>query len=228
MSLAQRYQDLLNQTKGRQPRIVAVTKYASNRQLLEAYELGLRDFAENYVLAALERIEKTAQLMPEVRWHLSGHLQKNKVNKAVGKFHLIQSLDSLDLAQLISQRAETLAIKQAVLIQVKLFEDEAKSGYLPEQLLVDFSQLLKLTGLEIRGLMTMAPHLDLEIPSERRQVEEVFRKLAALKSQLEREHKLSLEQLSMGMSNDFALAIQEGSTMIRIGRGLFGEGAGQN
>lgn len=228
MSLAQHYQDLLNQTKDWQPRIVAVTKYASDEQLLEAYKLGLRDFAENYVLAALERIEKTTKLMPEARWHLSGHLQRNKVNKVVGKFHLIQSLDSLELANLISQRAEILGVKQSVLIQVKLVKDDTKSGYLVEQLLIDFPQLLKLPGLKIEGLMTMAAHLNLELASEREQVREVFSKLAALKSQLEREHKLSLEQLSMGMSNDYALAIQEGSTMIRIGRALFGEGAGQN
>lgn len=228
MELAQRYQELLNETKEAQPRIVAVTKYASDEQLLEAYKLGIRDFAENYVLAALKRMELLAAQMPEARWHLTGHLQKNKVNKVVGKFHLIQSLDSLDLAQLISQRAMSLELKQKVLIQVKLIEEETKTGYLVASLLAEFAQLLSLPGLEIEGLMTMAPHLDCQQPEESKRVQEVFHQLASLKSQLVREYKCQLNELSMGMSNDYALAIQQGSTMIRIGSLFFGDGAGQN
>ncbi len=223
MGLDKRYQELVANLGSQQPRIVAVTKYASDEQLIEAYKLGIRDFAENYVLAALQRIDRLAALVPEARWHLCGHLQKNKVNKVVGRFGLIQSIDSLSLAALVSARAEMLKLKQAVLIQVKLSPEESKTGYQVQDLLEEFGTLLKFPGLKIEGLMTMAPE-----PSHRMDLRVIFRQLATLKTDLEREHNCQLNELSMGMSDDYALAIQEGSTMIRIGRAFFAEGAGQN
>ena len=224
MGLDQRYQELVASLGLEQPRIVAVTKYASDEQLLAAYELGIRDFAENYVLTAMQRIDRLASLLPEARWHFCGHLQKNKVNKAVGRFSLIQSIDSLSLAALVSARAEVLKLKQAVLIQVKLSQEQSKTGYQVQDLRQDFPSLLKFPGLKIEGLMVMAP----ELGQDDSCIREIFGHLATLKTNLEREHNCQLSELSMGMSDDYALAIQQGSTMIRIGRALFEEGAGQN
>jgi len=211
MSLQERYQELLNSLASAKPTIVAVTKYATDEQLLEAYRLGIRDFAENYVLAALERKQRMSGSLPEVRWHLSGHLQKNKVNKAVGAFDLIQTIDSLELAQLVSRRAESLGIKQAVLIQVKFSDESKKTGYLPEDLVQEFATLIELQAISIQGLMTMAA----------KETKQSFAKLAAIKTQLEQEHNYPLKQLSMGMSQDYLEAIQAGSTMIRIGTKFF-------
>ncbi len=184
--------------------------------MLEAYKLGIRDFGENYVLAALERINKLRALMPEAQWHLTGHLQKNKVNKVVGIFSYIQSVDSLELAELIARRAESLGIEQKILLQINISTEESKSGFSSELISQEFPKLSKLKGLKIKGLMTMAPH-----QASSQDLEKIFTKLRELRDYLSREHNYPLEHLSMGMSNDYALAISQGSTMIRLGRALF-------
>ncbi len=204
---------------------IAISKYASDAEVLKAYKEGQRDFGENYVLAALARIDRLAALMPEARWHLVGHLQTNKVNKAVANFALIQSVDSMKIAELIAKRAVVLGIEQAVLLQINISAEESKSGFSKEEILKEFPKLIKLKGIKIEGLMTIAPQLDVE--TEQQQITEVFKSLADLKRVLETNYKYQLKELSMGMSNDYLLAIQQGSTMIRIGRSFFENGSGQ-
>jgi pyridoxal phosphate enzyme (YggS family) len=163
--------------------------------------------------------------MPEARWHLVGHLQTNKVNKAVANFALIQSVDSTKLAESIAKRANTLGIEQAILLQINISTEETKSGFSVNELLKEFPKLIKLKGLKIEGLMTIAPELNVD--GEQEKISMIFKSLADLKRVLETDYKYPLQELSMGMSNDYKLAIQQGSTMIRIGRSFFEKGPGQ-
>ncbi len=226
MSLAETYSQisssLVKLSSGQLPKLIAISKYASDEALLEAYQLGIRDFGENYVLAALRRKEKFSTIAPGISWHLTGHLQKNKVNKAVGNFELIQSLDSYDLAVLIAKRASSIGIIQKVLLQINISEEKTKYGFTKELIEAQFADLIKLNGLKPEGLMTMAPE-----QASAEELTGIFAALRSLRDQLSREHNYPLEQLSMGMSNDYALAIPQGSTMIRLGRALFKDGTGQ-
>lgn len=201
-------------------RILAVGKYVDDEQILEAYNVGLRDFAENYVQPALERKERLAQFMPEARWHLIGSLQSNKVNKVVGEFDLIHSVSSLKLLQKISKRASDLGLCQAVLLQVNLSGEESKDGFSAEEIEENFADFSSLASVQIQGLMTMAPRVDGSKCTES-QVSTLFADLSALVRRLNEIGPAELCEISMGMSDDFALAINQGSTMIRIGKKLF-------
>lgn len=201
-------------------RILAVGKYVDDEQILEAYNVGLRDFAENYVQAALERKNRLAALMPEARWHLIGSLQSNKVNKVVGEFDLIHSVSSLKLLQKISKRASDLGLCQAVLLQVNLSGEESKDGFSAEEIEENFVDFSSLASVQIQGLMTMAPRVDGSKYTES-QVSTLFADLSALVRRLNEIGPAELCEISMGMSDDFALAINQGSTMIRIGKKLF-------
>ena len=198
------------------PKIIAVTKYFGADKLIEAYRCGLRDFAENRVQDALE---KFCNLPEEVKanstFHLIGHLQSNKVKKAVGNFDLIQSVDSLKLAKLISDEATKQGIVQNVLLQVNNANEEAKSGFDVCELRSCFAEILRLNGIKVLGLMNIAP-----IANEKTLME-LFAGMQALKSELENQFNCELNELSMGMSGDYKIAVGFGSTMIRIGRKLF-------
>lgn len=198
------------------PIIIAVTKYFGAEKLVEAYKDGLRDFAENRVQDALEKFEQLPQEIKENScFHLIGHLQSNKVKKAVGRFDLIQSVDSLKLAKMISDEALKQGIVQKILLQVNNADEEAKSGFSVGDLKRDFKEIISLKGIKVEGLMNIAPIADEQT------LECLFKGMQDLKAELESGFAYKLKELSMGMSGDYKTAIKYGSTMIRIGRKLF-------
>lgn len=198
------------------PTIIAVTKYFGADKLIEAYNDGLRDFAENRVADALEKFGSLSEeIKQNSRFHLIGHLQSNKVKKAVGAFDYIQSIDSLKLANAVSDEAERKGIVQKVLLQVNNANEEAKSGFRVQDLKRDFKEIISLKGIKVEGLMNIAPIL----PEEKLEI--LFEGMKDLKDSLEKEFSYELKELSMGMSSDYKTAVKYGSTMIRIGRKLF-------
>lgn len=199
------------------PIIVAVTKYFDENKIVEYYNIGIRDFGENRVMDAICKMEKLSkEIVESSRFHLIGHLQTNKVKFAVGKFDLIHSVDSLKLAKAISDEATKLGIVQKVLIQVNNADEESKFGFSPQGLKKEFSEILKLESIRVEGLMNIAP-----LTNDENILRNLFRKIKLLKDELEFEYKVELNQISMGMSNDFKIALEEGATIIRLGRILF-------
>lgn len=195
-------------------KLVAISKYADDKQVLDAYKAGQRIFGENYILPALKRIELlNPQFSEKVEWHLTGPIQKNKINKVVGNFDLVHSVGSLEIAQAINTRADKLGIKQRILLQLNYTGD--KNGFEPENFEKIFPELEKLEYIIIEGLMVMGPH---EVSQKS---ETIFNDLRLkLRILLSRDPSRKFE-LSMGMSNDYSIAVRCGSTMIRIGRALF-------
>jgi hypothetical protein len=190
--------------------LIAVSKTFGADALAAAFAAGQRDFGENRVQEALPKIEAIAARGLEARWHLVGHLQSNKAKAAAGRFAVIHSVDSIRLAQELSRRAH----RTAVLLEVNVAQEESKFGFAPEEVAPALSSIANLPHLEVRGLMTVAP--DAGDPEA---VRPVFRKLRELRD------ALGLHELSMGMSNDYEVAIEEGATMVRVGRAVFGERA---
>ncbi len=198
------------------PIIIAVTKYFGADRLVEAYKGGLRDFGENRVQDALLKIDELPEEVKQnSRFHLIGHLQTNKVKKAVGAFDYIHSVDSLKLAQSISEEALNKGIVQKILLQVNNANEDAKFGFCVDELKNDFRHILSLKGVKVEGLMNIAPIV------EEKELEKLFEGMMGLKKQLENEYAYELRELSMGMSGDYKIALSKGSTMIRIGRKLF-------
>lgn len=198
------------------PKIIAVTKYFGVDKLIEAYHCGMRDFAENRVQDALEKFQGLPEeIKTNSTFHLIGHLQSNKVKKAVGNFDLIQSVDSLKLANAISEEAVKQGIVQNVLLQVNNAKEEAKKGFDVEELKSNFAEILNLKSINVMGLMNIAPITDEE------NLANLFAGMQALKEELENQFDCELKELSMGMSGDYKVAVKFGSTMIRIGRKLF-------
>jgi PLP dependent protein len=195
--------------------LVAVSKNQPPQVVKAAAELGLTLFGENRVQEAKVKIG----LCPSrLRWHMIGHLQSNKCRDAVHFFEMIQSVDSLALAQEINKCAEKASRRVRVLLEVNLAGEASKFGYQPPLLLEQLKALNDLPRLEIHGLMTMAPWtLDPE------KVRPVFRQLRELREQCDQILGAPLQHLSMGMSGDFEVAVEEGATMVRIGTALFGE-----
>jgi len=199
------------------PTIVAVTKYFGEEQIIRYYELGLRDFGENRVKDALEKIEKLPdEIRQNSRFHLIGHLQTNKVKSAVGNFDLIHSVDSLHLARAINEEAAKKGIVQKVLLQVNNAHEEQKFGFSPEELDESFKELLNLKSLRIEGLMNIAP-----LCEDSEKLRALFKNIKQINDRLRFEWGVELNQISMGMSNDFLIALEEGATIIRLGRILF-------
>ena len=200
-----------------QPRIIAITKYFDENRLIEAYEAGLRDFGENRVQDALEKFSKLPKEIVETStFHLVGHLQTNKVKKAVGNFDYIHSVDSLKLLEAIDTAAKSKGIIQKVLIQVNNANEVQKYGLSIDKVVDLFSRICDYTNCEVVGLMNIAPLTTDEVELGR-----LFKQIRELKQELERTFNLKLDELSMGMSNDYKIAVQNGSTMLRIGRKLF-------
>jgi pyridoxal phosphate enzyme (YggS family) len=187
-------------------RLIAVTKKFPAELLREAYAAGLRDFGENYVQEFEDKYPELTD-MPEARYHLIGHLQSNKSKKAAELFQTIQTVDSGKLARRLDGEGKELA----VLIEVKLSEEAAKAGAAPEELPALIDAIGECRNLRLTGLMTMPPWND--DPEQTRPYFVRLRDLAKLHG---------LAELSMGMSHDFEAAIEEGATMVRVGRGLFG------
>ena len=193
---------------------VAVSKNQPPDAIRAAADLGLGLFGENRVQEAKSKIG----LCPgRLRWHMIGHLQSNKCRDAVELFEMIQSVDSLALASEINKRAEQAARTIPVLLEVNVAGEASKFGYGPDALLAELKQINDLPQLEIHGLMTMAPWTP-----EPEKVRPVFRWLRELKAQCEEILGAPLPHLSMGMTGDFEVAIEEGATIIRIGTALFG------
>ncbi len=203
---------------GRNPeeiKLIAITKSQPIDKIKEAADLGLRVFGENRVQEAKTKIEFLKDF--NIEWHMVGHLQSNKVKDAVRLFEVIHSLDSEKLARLINRESEKSGKIQRVLIQVKLSEEESKYG-IKEWEIENLLEICKdLKNLKVEGLMTIPPYF--ENPED---VRPYFRKLRQIKKNLS-EKGYFLKELSMGMSHDFEVAIEEGATMVRIGTALFGQ-----
>ena len=198
-------------------KIIAVTKYYNEEKLLEAYEAGIRDFGENRVQDALDKL---AKLPDEVKsnsfFHLIGHLQSNKVNKAVGNFDFIHSVDSLKLAEMINKRAEELGIIQKIFLQVNNANEAQKSGFEVEQLRKDFAKIIQMQHIKVEGLMNIAP-----FGLENEELSHLFNGVKNLQLELKSEYDCEVGELSMGMSGDFEIALKAQATYIRLGRILF-------
>lgn len=194
--------------------VVAVTKGVGIEKIKDAVEAGLRVFGENRVQEAKEKILNLRSQISDskVEWHMIGHLQKNKAKLAVGLFELIHSLDSLELMELINRYSERIGKIQRLLIEVKLSSEETKTGINKGEIKGLLKRAETLTNIRIEGLMTMPSYSD--NPEDSRPY---FRELKRLSEEY------SLKELSMGMTNDFEVAVEEGATMVRIGTGIFGE-----
>lgn len=199
------------------PRIIAVTKYFDERAMQAVYDAGLRDFGESRVVEASEKI---AKLPDDVRknstFHFIGHLQTNKVKQVVKLFDYIHSVDSIKLARSISAHAQEIGKTQKVLIQINNANEEQKFGFSKEEVFEALSQILGYPSLEVVGVMNMAP---LGISED--EISKLFAEIVQIKKDLERNCNCELPEVSMGMSQDYMLAVKQGATMLRIGRKLF-------
>lgn len=200
-------------------RLIAVSKQVSPEAIRAAYGAGIRDFGENRVGEAAEKQDQLQDLT-DITWHLIGHLQSNKAAKALEKFQWIQSVDSLKLAQRLDRLAGELSCRPFICLQVKLLPDPDKFGWKVSELMADLAELNKCRHLQIRGLMTILP-----LGLDDSQSLEGFHGLGRLAEKIDGLNlsNIKMEQLSMGMSLDYHLAISAGATMIRLGRVLFGD-----
>src|SRR6516165_4801299 len=197
--------------------LVAVAKTMPVELVQMAYNAGVTDFGENRVQEALPKI---AAFHPQgLRWHMIGHLQSNKASKVVSPFYSVQSVDSLHLAQTLNRHASEQGKRLAVLLQVNVSGEASKEGLSPAETLDVAWQVLALPHIQVEGLMTIAPLVE-----DAEQVRPVFRELRLLRDQLRTEvPSSSWQHLSMGMTDDYHVAIEEGATIVRIGRAIFGE-----
>ncbi len=203
--------------------LIAVTKQVDTATIYQAYQAGIRHFAENYVQEAALKQSELQQQHPEIQditWHLIGHLQSNKAKKALQMFEYIHSCDRLSLAQAINQQAKVLGKTPRVLLQVKLKEDANKSGWSEEQLWASLPDLASLENLRLCGLMAILP---VGLAEEESFL--TFERLRDLAAKINRQAILPypLVHLSMGMSDDYQIAVRAGATMVRLGRAIFGD-----
>ena len=197
--------------------LIAVSKTKPASMIQEAYGAGIRDFGENKP----QEIRDKAPVLPDdIRWHMIGHLQRNKVKYVVGTAVMIHSVDSLALAQAIDQEAAKRGIIVPVLAEVNVAAEESKSGLAPADVEEFIVQAAALSHVRIRGLMTIAPLVD-----EAEKNREIFRELKKLSIDIQKKNidNVSMCELSMGMTNDYTVAIEEGATFVRVGTGIFGE-----
>ncbi len=199
------------------PNIIAVTKYFDGQAIVYAYNAGLRDFAEARVNDAIEKI---AALPVGVRenstFHFIGHLQTNKVAKVVRYFDYIHSVDSLHLAEKISLEAVKLGKIQKIFLEVNFAEEEQKFGFSKLGLEAEFEQITRLENLDIQGLMSMSP-----LGAEEKFLSELFQEVKGVQESLAKKYGLQMKETSMGMSQDYMVAVKCGATKLRIGRKLF-------
>ncbi|WP_314155549.1 YggS family pyridoxal phosphate-dependent enzyme [Stomatobaculum longum] len=196
--------------------LIAVSKTQPVSAIEEAYALGIRDFGENKVK---EMLGKEPQLPADIRWHLIGHLQTNKVKSVLSNTVLIHSLDSLKLLDAVDFEAMKQKITVEGLLEVNVAEEESKFGFHPSELWELLTRLRQYKNLKIRGLMTVAPFTT--NPEDNR---EIFRKMKeiSIDTKWNTLDNISMDILSMGMTGDYSVAIEEGATMVRVGTGLFG------
>lgn len=200
------------------PNIVAVTKYFGREAILDAYQVGLRNFGESRALEAIEKINSLPNEIKEnSKFHFIGHLQANKVNKVVCNFDVIHSVDSLKLAKAISDEAVKIGKVQDVFLQLNNANEEQKFGFSKQELFENFQEIYNMEGLNVLGLMNIAPlglsenELDILFEDVRKTQNELVKKFNCEK----------MKELSMGMSQDYQIAVRHGATMLRIGRKLF-------
>ena len=197
--------------------LIAVSKTKPVSMLEEVYAEGIRCFGENKVQ---ELTEKHDKLPSDVKWHMIGHLQRNKVKYIVDKVDLIHSVDSVRLAETIEQEAVKKDVIVPVLVEVNVAEEDSKFGLKVNEVLSIIEEISKFPHIRIKGLMTIAPFV--ENPEENRPVFARLRKLSVDIAEKNIDN-VSVEILSMGMTNDYEIAIEEGATMVRVGTGIFGE-----
>ncbi|MBK4730930.1 YggS family pyridoxal phosphate-dependent enzyme [Oxynema sp. CENA135] len=200
-------------------RLIAVTKQVSVALMREAYAAGIRDFGENRIQEADSKYEQLRDL-PDITWHGIGHIQSNKAKRAVELFDWIHSCDSLKLARRLNRLAGELSRSPQVCLQVKLRPDPNKYGWSVERLWQDLPELDRCEHLQIKGLMAIAP-----LGLDEGETATLFARAAQLAREIGQQpwQRLQMTELSMGMSGDYALAVGEGATMVRLGRILFGE-----
>ncbi len=200
--------------------LVAVSKTVEPDRVIEAIRAGVVELGENWVQEALAKRPAVEQVEPgKTRWHMLGHLQTNKVKKALSVFDMVQGVDSLHLAQELDRRAAALERVVPILIEVNTSGEASKFGAAPDQVQPLSDSLRAFEHVRVEGLMTIGPGLSVEEPEKSRPC---FRLLRELRDRLESGSGLKLPVLSMGMSSDFAVAVQEGATMLRIGTAIFG------
>jgi pyridoxal phosphate enzyme (YggS family) len=195
--------------------LVAITKTHAAERVREAIEAGQTLFGESRVQEARAKIP---ELPSAIRWHFVGHLQKNKIRHALPLFELIHSVDSLALAQDIERIAQEDGLHPRVLLEVNVAGEGTKFGFAPETLRAEMERLLALPRLSIEGLMCIPP-----LANEAESSRKYFVDLRELRDSLEKDFNLKLPQLSMGMTNDFPIAVEEGATLVRVGTAIFGE-----
>ena len=205
---------------GRNPEevsLIAVSKTKPVSMLQEAYDAGCRDFGENKVQEIMDKIDR---LPSDIRWHMIGHLQTNKIKYIVGKVFLIHSVDSLHLAEAISKEAVKQNTTVNILIEVNVAKEDTKYGAMAEDTVSLVEKIALLPGISVKGLMTIAPYV--ENPQENRQY---FVKLKQLAVDIKSKNidNVHMDILSMGMTGDYMVAIEEGATYVRVGTGIFGE-----
>ena len=198
-------------------KLIAVSKTKPVEMLREAYNLGCRDFGENKVQ---ELMDKYDQMPADVRWHMIGHLQRNKVKYIVDKVYMIHSVDSLRLAEEISKEAVKKNVTVSILVEVNVADEESKFGTTIDDAVLLVENISKLPNITVKGLMTIAPYV--ENAEENRLY---FAKLKQIYVDIIHKNidNVSMEELSMGMTGDYEVAIEEGATYIRVGTGIFGE-----
>jgi pyridoxal phosphate enzyme (YggS family) len=203
-------------------RLIAVTKQVSVDAMREAYAAGIRDFGESRTQEAEAKVAQLKDL-PNLNWHLIGHLQNNKAKKALEQFQWIHSCDSLKLAQRLNRLAAELSLRPQVCLQVKVVPDPDKYGWTVPELLADLPELDQCDAIQIQGLMTILP-----LGLSQQESLAVFERTRELAEKIRQQNwsNLQMQELSMGMSGDYPLAVQAGATMVRLGRIIFGERTG--
>jgi PLP dependent protein len=217
MTIAQTIAEI-QQTLPESVRLIAVTKQVSVAQMREAYAAGVRDFGENRLQDAIAKQDRLQDLT-DVTWHFIGHLQSNKAKTVLERFHWIHSVDRLSLAQQLQHLSERGAPARSICLQVKLRPDPNKSGWTEPELLADLPALDRCSHLNVRGLMTIAP-----LGLTASELTALFRDVRQLTDRIQTLNyaNIHMQHRSMGMSDDYQLAIREGATMVRLGRILFG------
>ena len=201
---------------GQDVTLVAVTKQAAVPAILEAQQAGVQVFGENRVQDAMEKIPQ----VPGAEWHMIGHLQTNKIKTALGHFQCLQAVDSVRLAQEINSQLVPENKIFPVLLEVNISGEKQKFGFEPDRIYSAVDEIKKLTQLEVRGVMGIAPNTE-DMDARRaafKKLRGVFTVLKSMKSE-----RFQMRYLSMGMSDDFEAAVEEGSNMVRVGRALFGK-----
>lgn len=198
-------------------KLIAVTKTVSIARIREAVDGGVWDLGENRVQELLAKVDA---LPPTVRWHLIGHLQTNKVKHIIDRVAMIHSLDSLHLAEEIEKRSVAGERITPVLVQVNMAGEETKYGLAPEEVSDFLGEMVRFPHLSVQGLMTVAPYV-----TDAEENRPVFRRMRTLQHQIAALAlpQVEMRELSMGMSNDYTIAVEEGATMVRVGSSIFGE-----